>query len=164
LAWWFGLATLTVAGCASVGWNEEPGSPVPISHVKNLEADDQFLSGLASRRADRTIPEPIVTPALQDQLRTIALMLQKGDLSVAGARRAAERWGRAAYRRDVDAWVLDCGGGRDMSLPSELVAQGVVVISYASVHHHPPTETSERCATLVVSANGSDTVQTIGSR
>lgn len=162
MTWWLGLAALIVGGCESVRWTEVPGSPVAFNHVANLDADEQFIQSLAASRRAQTIPEPIVTPSLQRQLRAIADMLQRGEISLAQARRASERWGSQAYHRDVDAWVLDCARGRDITLPSALVNRPVAVISYASAHHRPPTDASVRCATLVVTANGSDAVQMTG--
>lgn len=151
---WIGLAVVTVSACASVGWEEQRGTPVPMSYADNVRANEHFLESLTARRHERTTPEPIVTPLLQRQLRTIAELLQSGQLSVAGAQRETAKWGRDAYHREVEAWVLDCGHGLNMPLPSELVSPPTAVISYASAYHRPPNETSPQCAMLVVIANG----------
>jgi hypothetical protein len=164
IAWWLGLATMPVAGCAGVGWTELPGAPVAVDHYANASANDRFIENLAALRRNRALPEPIVTPTLQRQLRAIADMLQKGEISVAGALRASDRWGRAAYRRDVDVWVIDCAVGRDMNYPSALIERPTAVISFASAHHRPPTEDSDQCATLVVIASGADTVELTSMR
>lgn len=165
LALVLGLAAPATMGCASVGWTEERGAPVAISYAENYRANDQFLEGLADRRKEEPIPDPIVTPALQPQLRVIAEMLQAGQISVAEAQRASQRWGRKAYHRNnIDAWVLDCGHGRNMSFPSALVHRPTAVITYAAAYHKPPTVSSPQCAMLIVSPNGPEVVSTAFDR
>jgi hypothetical protein len=153
-----GLAALTAVGCGNIGWPEEPGIPVSPSHSQNASADERFVESLTAQRRNETVPAPIVTPGLQLQLRTIAQMLQAGDISLAEAQRASERWGHGAYQREVDVWILDCAADREMSFPTALVDRPTAVVSYASVQHRPANAESTHCATIVVSANGSGTV------
>jgi hypothetical protein len=153
-------ATLVLsAACASVRWDEQRGVPLAADRGENRRADEAFLDGLTARRRDETVPEPIVTPRLQRELRSIADKVQLGGLSVGEATRESERWGRDAYRREVDVWVLDCERGRDMPLPAALVGAPTVVVAYASVRHRRRLEPAEHCATFVVSVRGAVVVK-----
>jgi hypothetical protein len=147
-----------IVGCAGAGWPDEPGLPVPVSHVQNGRAAAVFHDALVARRAGKTVPEPLVTDSLQRWLRPIAERLQSGDASVGATLKMCRRWGRSAYHHDVDAWVLDCAQGRDMWLPPELTTRPTAVISYAAATFRPRSLPNDQCAIVVVSANGSETV------
>lgn len=158
-ALWAACLGLAAFGCAEPGWPDEPGVPVTVSRARNLDAEEAFVDGLTARRLGETVPEPIVTPALQHANRTIAERLQAGSLSAGQARQVIEAFGRAVYHRDVDAWVLDCSAGRKMWVPSALTSKPTVVISYASAQFRRRSAGADQCATLVVSARGADAVR-----
>jgi hypothetical protein len=154
-----GLVALVAFGCGGARWPDEPGIPVAVGRARNLNSDEAFIEALTTRRLGEALPRPIVTPALQRAIRPIAEQLQDGSVSAERALRASQAWGRSAYHRDVDAWVLDCAAGKEMWLPSALIAQPILVISYASAQFRPRSARSEQCATIVVSARGSEVVQ-----
>ena len=98
-----------------------------------------------------------MTPRYQSEIRTFAEDLQAGRTSAAGARRAIESWGRAAYQRPVDSWLArlrlgpaaaDPGGAR-RAAPS-------AVVSYAAAHFRPRSLPRDQCAVLVVALTGGD--------
>jgi hypothetical protein len=146
---------VVVVGCATT-WPDERGWPVPLSYSDNARAGDVFMDALTARRAGKTIAAPLVTPELQSRLRPISEALQRGELSAPRAQLEALRWGQAAFRRAVDAWVLDCAPGPKMSLPGELVDAPVVPIAYAASHFEPRSNTVVQCAIIVVSATASE--------
>jgi len=157
-ALWLACLGLAAFGCAGPGWPDEPGVPVTVSRARNLDAEEAFVDDLTTLRLGEAVPEPIVTPALQHAIRTIAERLQTGSLSAEQARQISAAWGRAVYHRDVDAWALDCSAGRKMWVPPALIDRPTVVISYASAQFRPRSAAADQCATLVVSARGSDAV------
>jgi hypothetical protein len=154
----FALVASMALGCAGAGWPDEPGVAVDVVHVQNVRAAQAFVETLTSRRLGEAVPEPIVIASRQEGLRPIAQKLQSGVLSAAQAREAAERWGRHVYRRDVEAWILDCSAGRQMWLPGALVHRPAAVISYAAAYFRPRSMVSEQCGLVVVSGNGAEVV------
>ncbi len=148
---------LTLA-CATLPWPDEPGVPVAVSQAANVDAGDLFLARLTEQRSAAGRPAPLVTPRYQPDIRVFAGDLQSGRISVTVARRAIDSWGRAAYRRDVETWVIDCGAGERMPIPAGLVELPSAVISYAGAHFRPRSLAQDQCAVLVVSLTGSETV------
>jgi hypothetical protein len=147
-----GLA-LTLS-CASTPWPDEPGLPVAVGLVANVDAGDSFLTALTAARAARSLPAPLATPRYQSEIRNFAEDLQAGKTSAAGARRAIERWGNVAYRRPVTSWLIDCGAGQSPQIPSALAGLPVAVVSYAAAHFRPRSMTADQCAVLVVALQG----------
>jgi hypothetical protein len=152
------LAACGFAACAETGWPDERGVAVPLSYAENVRAADAFLEALTAGRAGTTLAAPTVTPYFQQQIRQIAEALQRGELSASRAREEALRWGQAVYHRSVDAWVLDCRAGSEMSLPGGLVGPPVVAIAYAASHFRPRSASAVQCAIVVVSARGAEHV------
>jgi len=142
-----------VSGCASMPWPDEPGVPVAPSRAANLQTEDLFLAQLTKERQAMSLPPPITTPQNQDGIRVHAEDLQAGKISAPEAQRSIERWGRAAYRRAVNAWVVDCTTG-GMKLPGALVDRPAAVVSFAAAHFRPRSGASDQCAVLVVAAEG----------
>ncbi len=142
---------LTLAlSCATTPWPDEPGVPVELSLAANVDAGDAFLSALTAARHAQGLSAPIVTPRYQPDIRTFAQDLQAGRTSAAGAQRAIESWGRAAFRRPVETWVVDCGAGQPPKLPASLVDRPAAVVFYAAAHFRPRSQPGEQCAVLVV--------------
>ncbi|HVZ72697.1 MAG TPA: hypothetical protein VHJ20_10020 [Polyangia bacterium] len=94
-------------------------------------------------------------PSLQRALSPVGQKLQAGVATVADAQQASERWGRAAFRSEVEVWVLDCAAGREMDLPSALVNRPTAVLAYAAAHFRPRSLSSDQCAIVVVAASSS---------
>jgi hypothetical protein len=148
------LLSAAIAGCARLPWPEEPGVPVALSRATIVQADDTFLAKLTAERRAANLPAPIVTPRHQDGLRIVAEDLQAGKLNAAEAARASERWGRAAYRRPVAAWLVDCAAGNGMKLPGALVDRPEAVVSFATAYFRPRSMATDQCAVLVVAVEG----------
>jgi hypothetical protein len=146
------------ASCASTSWPDERGVPVPLSYAENATAGQAFIEALTAARAGTTLPAPTVMPAFEPQLRQLAETLQRGECSAPAALAAVRRWGQTAYRRPVEAWLLDCREGSRMSLPRELTAAPVIAISYVASHFRPRSASAVQCAIVVVSARGSEHV------
>jgi hypothetical protein len=140
--------------CATTPWPDEPGLPVELGRAANVEAGDAFLSALTTTRSTHGLPAPLVTPRYQSDIRTFAEDLQSGRTSAAGARRAIEAWGSAAFHRQVDSWVVDCGPGQPR-IPESLVERPAVAVSYAAAHFRPRSLGQDQCAVLVVAPTGS---------
>ena len=151
-----GLGLALSLSCASTPWPDEPGLPVAVGLAANVDAGDSVLTALTAARATRSLPAPLVTPRYQSEIRNFAEDLQAGKTSAAGAQRAIERWGRAAYQRPVASWVIDCGSGQPPQIPSALAELPVAVISYAAAHFRPRSLAAEQCAVLVVALKGGD--------
>jgi hypothetical protein len=152
------LAACALAACAETPWLDEPGLAVPLSYADNVRATDAFLEALTAARAGKTLPEPTVTSQAQQQLRKLAEAMQRGELSAPRARQEARRWGQAVSHRTAEAWVLDCGRGREMSLPSSLVGPPVLSIAFAASHFQPRSAARIQCAIVVVSSSGVERV------
>jgi hypothetical protein len=131
---------------------------VAVSQAANVDAGDTFLATLTEKRRAAGLPAPLVTPRYQPDIRTFAEDLQIGKISAVVARRAIDAWGRAAYQRTVQTWVIDCGPGDKMQIPAGLVELPSAVISYAVAHFHPRSLAREQCAVLAVSLTGSEPV------
>jgi hypothetical protein len=152
-----GVCLALTLSCASTPWPDEPGLPVAVGLAANVDAGDSFLTALTTARAARSLPAPLVTPHSQSEIRNFAEDLQSGRTSVAGARRAIEGWGRAAYRRQVASWVIECGAvGQPPQIPSSLAELPVAVVSYAAAHFRPRSLAADQCAVLVVALEGGD--------
>jgi hypothetical protein len=151
-----GVCLALSLSCAAMPWPDEPGVPVMLGLAANVEAGDAFLTALTSARSARGLPAPMVTPRYQSDIRTFAQDLQSGRSSAAGARRAIESWGRAAYRRPVDSWIVDCGSGQPPRIPAALIERPAAVISYAASHFRPRSLAVDQCAVLVVALTGGD--------
>lgn len=147
-------AALAGAGCASVPWPDEPGRPVEPSRAANLQAADQFFDALTARRRAANLPPPVVAGRLQLHFERIAEALQRGDLSAAAARREALRWGRETYKRDVDAWLVDCTAGAATAFPSLLLDRPIAVISFAAARFRPRSLSADQCAVIVLAVTG----------
>ncbi len=149
-----GLATvgfaLALAACATSRWPDEPGKPVTAGQAPNVEVADQFLTALTAARTARGLPEPIVTPRNQTEVRRFAADLQEGRVSAPGAQRAIEAWGRTAYEGPVESWLVDCTGGRMLELPEKLVSKPSAVMAYAAAQFRPASAATDQCAVLVV--------------
>ena len=156
-----GLAAVALGSCASTGWPDERGVPVPLSYAENAAAGQAFIEALTAARAGRPLPTPAVMPAFEPQLRTLAETLQRGECSAPGALDAVRRWGGKAYRRPVDAWILDCRDGPRMSLPSALTAPPALAISYVASHFRPKSASAVQCGIVVVSARGGERVDPV---
>jgi hypothetical protein len=141
--------------CASTPWPDEPGVPVALGRAANVEAGDAFLSALTATRGTLGLPAPLVTPRYQSDIRSFAEDLQSGKASAAGARRAAEAWGRLAYHRPVESWIVDCGAAQPPRVPGSLAGRPAVVVSYAAAHFRPRSLGQDQCAVLVVAPTGS---------
>jgi hypothetical protein len=141
---------LALGGCASSRWADEPGKPVTTSQVGNVDAGDQFLTALAAARRARGLPEPVVTPRYQSEIRNFADDLQAGRTSAPGAQRAAQAWGRVAYQGPVDSWLVDCTPGQRQQIPAALLDSPSVVVSYAAAQFRPASAAADQCAVLVV--------------
>jgi hypothetical protein len=148
---------LTLA-CVTLPWPDEPGIPVALGEAANVDAGDTFLAILTERRRAAGLPAPLVTPRYQPDIRSFAGDLQSGKVSAAVARRAIESWGRAAYRRTVETWVIDCSLRDQMPIPPELIGLPSAVISYAAAHFRPRSLAKDQCAILVVALTGSEQV------
>lgn len=148
---------LTLA-CATLPWPDEPGVPVAVGQAANVDTGDTFLAMLTEKRQAAGRSPPLVTPRYQADIRTFAADLQIGKTSATGVRRAIESWGRAAYQRDVEPWVIDCAAGDRMQIPAQLVELPSAVISYAAARFRPRSLAQDQCAILVVSLTGSETV------
>ncbi len=149
-----GVCLALSLSCATTPWPNEPGVPVSLSLAANVEAGDTFLSALTAARGAQGLPPPLVTPRYQADIRTFAEDLQAGRTSVAGAQRAIEAWGRAAYKRSVDSWIVDCAAEQPAQLPGSLVGRPAAVISYAAAYFRPRSLPRAQCAVLVVGLNG----------
>ncbi|HVT06250.1 MAG TPA: hypothetical protein VHO67_02275 [Polyangia bacterium] len=141
---------LALAGCATSRWPDEPGKPVSVSQAANVDAADQFFSALTEARHARGLPEPIVSPRTQTEIRTFADDLQAGRTSAPGAQRAIEAWGQKAYQGHVESWLLDCTGGRKVELPPKLIEEPSAVVAYAAAQFRPASAPVDQCAVLVV--------------
>lgn len=148
---------LTLA-CVTLPWPDEPGVPVAVSQAANVDTGDTFLAMLTEKRRAAGRSDPLVTPRYQADIRSLAADLQIGKASAASVRRAIESWGRAAYQRDVEPWVIDCAAGAEMQIPAQLVELPSAVISYAAARFRPRSLARDQCAVLVVSLTGSETV------
>jgi hypothetical protein len=151
------LVATMLGGCAG-RLPEERGSPVDMDRTRNIEIGDRFIQELTAARQDTTIPAPVETPQLQGEIRAIADSLQGGRLSAAAAYREIQRWGRRVYRRSVEAMVIQCDRP-ELDLPWTLTSSPTAVISYGVAFFRAGHTPAERCAILVVSATGSETVQ-----
>jgi hypothetical protein len=143
-----------VLGCAGTPWPDELGVPVALAQADNVQAGDAFLDALTARRRSANLAAPIVTPRYQADMRVIAEDLQAGKTSAAGARQAAESWGRAAYGQAVQSFVVDCGAPKGPEPPQRLVEMPSAVISYAAAHFRPRSMQRDQCAVLVVALVG----------
>jgi hypothetical protein len=152
------FAFVALASCASTSWPDEPGVPVPLGYAENATAGQAFLEALTAARAGRTLPTPTVMPAFEPQLRQLAETLQRGECSAPAALAAVRSWGETAYRRPIEAWLLDCAEGPRMSLPRGLTAPPAIAISYVASHFRPRSAPAVQCAIVVVSARGSEHV------
>jgi hypothetical protein len=141
-------------GCGGTSWPDEPGVPVALSQADNVQAGDAFLDALSARRRAINLPEPIITPRYQAELRVIAEDLQGGKLSATGARQSAQDWGRKAYGQDVEIFVADCAAPGGAVPPQRLVEMPAAVISYAAAHFRPRSLGRDQCAVLVVATVG----------
>jgi hypothetical protein len=141
------------AGCASSPWPDEPGVPVAFGRAANVEAGDSFLTALTAARQAHGLPEPLVTPSYQSEIRTFADDLQSGKTSAAGARRAIEAWGGVTYHHAVDSWLVDCANGAPQ-IPSSLGELPTAVVSYAAAHFRPRSLGADQCVVLVVVPTG----------
>jgi hypothetical protein len=153
---WRAASVCLVLGlsCASTPWPDEPGVPVALGRAANVEAGDSFLSALTATRGTRGLPAPLVTPRYQSDIRTFAEDLQSGKTSAAGAQRAVEAWGNAAFHRRVESWVVDCGPGQTPRIPQSLAERPAVAVTYAAAHFRPRSLGQEQCAVLVVALTG----------
>lgn len=149
-----GVCLALALSCASNPWPDEPGLPVTVGLAANVDAGDAFLAALTAARSERSLPAPMVTPRYQSEIRNFAEDLQAGKTSAAGAQRAIERWGHAAYRRPVASWLLDCGAGQPPQIPSALAALPAAVISYAAAYFRPRSLPRDQCTILVVALTG----------
>ena len=154
------VATAATLACATLPWPDEPGVPVEMGRAANVEAEDTFLARLTADRGAAERTAPVVTPRYQSEIRSFAEELQAGKISTAEARRSIERWGRAAFLRDVDAWVVSCTGG-GMTVPSELASMPSAVVAVAAAHFRPRSMIAEQCALLIVAARGGEAVPAV---
>jgi hypothetical protein len=141
---------MALAACATSRWPDEPGKPVTVSQAANVEVADQFMTALTAARRARGLPEPVVTPRNQGDIRNFADDLQAGRTSAPGAQRAIEAWGEKAYQGRVESWLLDCTGGRTLELPPKLIEEPSAVVSYAAAQFRPASSSADQCAVLVV--------------
>ncbi|MES1209488.1 MAG: hypothetical protein ABUS79_26415 [Pseudomonadota bacterium] len=141
---------LALAGCATSRWPDEPGKPVIVSQATNVEIADQFLTALTAARSARGLPEPVVTPRTQTDIRRLAEDLQAGRASAPGAQRAIEAWGRTAYQGPVESWLLDCTAGKTPEIPDKLISESSAVIAYAAAQFRPTSAAADQCAVVVV--------------
>ncbi|HSS38177.1 MAG TPA: hypothetical protein VLT58_05360 [Polyangia bacterium] len=141
---------MALAACATSRWPDEPGKPVTVSQAANVEAADQFLTALTAARSARGLPEPVVTPRNQSDVRHFAEDLQAGRASAPAAQRAIEAWGRAKYEGPVESWLIDCTGGRALELPEKLVSEPSAVMAFAAAQFRPASAAADQCAVLVV--------------
>lgn len=148
------LSFTVAAACASARWPDEPGTPVAVSRAANLQAAEDFFETLTARRRQENQPPPVPVARLQPALEKVAEALQRGELSAGRARDEAERVARDFYKRDVEAWVLDCAAGGGMALPGALVSRATVAIGYAGAHFHPRSATADQCGLIVVAVTG----------
>jgi hypothetical protein len=142
-------------GCASLPWPDEPGVPVALSRTANMQVEDAFLAQLTKDRQAMNLAPPITSPQNQDGIRVFAEDLQAGKISAPEAQRSIERWGRAAYRRAVSTWFIDCTAGDAMKVPRALADRPAAVVSFAAAHFRPRSRASDQCAVLVVAVEGS---------
>jgi hypothetical protein len=154
------VATAATLACAALPWPDEPGVPVAMSRAANVQAEDAFLARLMADRGAAGRSAPVVTPGYQTEIRSFAEDLQAGKTSAAEARRSIERWGRAAFQRDVGSWVVSCTGG-GMTVPSELVDMPSAVVAVAAAHFRPRSMTAEQCALLIVAVRGGESVPAV---
>jgi hypothetical protein len=147
------------ASCSHSPWPDEPGVPVELARAENVNVGDGFLETLTNRRRAANRSAPIVAPRYQAEIQTFAEDLQAGKVSITGAERAIGKWARAAYRRDVTTFALDCSAGVNMPLPAELVEMPFVVISFAAVHFRPRSLPKPQCAILLTALVGSEQVE-----
>ncbi|HVV15771.1 MAG TPA: hypothetical protein VHH90_01105 [Polyangia bacterium] len=141
---------MLLSACATSRWADEPGKPVTVSQAANVEIDDQFLAALTAGRQARGLPEPVVTPRNQSEIRHFAEDLQAARISAPGAQRAIEAWGRATYEGPVESWLVDCTGGRTPEIPPKLLSEPSAVVSYAAAQFRPNSAAADQCALLVV--------------
>jgi hypothetical protein len=144
------LALASAAGCATTQWADEPGKPVPVGLAENVEIGDQFMNALTSARGAQGLPPPVIAPRYQSELRPYAEDLQAGKTSAPGALKAIKAWGRRAYHGEVETWVVDCGPGRPMEMPSRLLKLPEAIVAYAGARFQPQSSPSAQCAVLVV--------------
>jgi hypothetical protein len=149
------------ASCSHSPWPDEPGVPVALVRVENVNVGDLFLATLTNRRGAANLSAPIVAPRYQAEIQRFAEDLQAGTASITDAERAIRKWARAAYRRDVATFALDCSAGANMPLPAELVGTPFVVISYAAAHFRPRSLPQRQCAILLTALVGSEQVERI---
>ena len=154
------VATAATLACAALPWPDEPGIPVEMSRAANVQSEDTFLARLTADRGAAGRTAPVVTPRYQSEIRSFADDLQVGKISAAEALRSIERWGRAAFQRDVGAWVVSCTGG-GMTVPSELVSMPSAVVAIAAAHFRPRSMTAEQCALLIVAVRGGEAVPAV---
>ena len=81
---------LALAACATSRWPDKPGKPVIVSQAANVEAPTSSSTALTAARRARGLPEPVVTPRNQTDIRNFADDLQAGRASAPGAQRAIE--------------------------------------------------------------------------
>ena len=142
------IAMALPGGCAHQTWPDEPGVPVALVSSDNLAAEDAFLETLTSRRRAANLGAPIVAAAYQGNLRNVARDLQAGKASVAASEQALVKLARAAHRSEMKTFTLDCAAGANMQMPSTLVDEPALVISYAAAHFRPRSLATPQCVVL----------------
>jgi hypothetical protein len=152
------IVVALASGCAHKAWPDEPGVPVELVRSDNLAAEDQFLEALNNRRRAANMGAPIVAAAYQGSLRDVAQELQSGKASVAGAEQALVKWARVKQKRDVKTFTLDCAAGANMEVPSTLVDEPALVISYAAAHFRPRSLATPQCVVLGTILSGVESV------
>jgi hypothetical protein len=81
-----------------------------------------------------------------------------GDRATASSSFAENPLGRAAYRRPITAWLIDCAAGENMKLPARWSTAPAAVVSFASAHFRPRSLAADPCAVLVVAIEGAEQV------
>jgi hypothetical protein len=114
---------------------------------------------LTSRRRAANLGAPILAPRHQDEIRAVAEDLQAGKLSAPAAEEAMRRWARAAYRREVKTFMVDCSMGPNMQMPTSLVTEPTLVLSYAAAHFRPRSAPAGQCAILGTMPVGTEAVE-----
>jgi hypothetical protein len=149
---------MALPGCGHHGWPDEPGVPVEMVRSDNVAAEDLFLETLTGRRRAANLGAPIVAAAYQDNLRDVARDLQAGKASIAEAEQALVSWARTTQKGDVKTFTLDCAPGANMRVPSTLVNEPALVISYAAAHFRPRSLPTPQCVVLGTILPASDRI------